>query len=100
MRLGCHPALCTHGRRKALAPHATSLLRLYRYLEARQNDLIGLRALLVGALSLFLLAGAETEFMMLLSGAVGDVALGGVQVSIVSLIVERAPPDSRPQPAP
>jgi MFS family permease len=75
-------------------------LLVTRFIAGATGDRFGRTAvmvpsLLVGALSLFLLAGAETEFMMLLSGAVGGVALGGVQVSTVSLIVERAPPDSR-----
>ena len=75
-------------------------LLVTRFIAGAAGDRYGrtsvmIPSLLVGALSLFLLAGAETGSMMLLSGAIGGVALGGVQVSIVSLIVDRAPPDSR-----
>ena len=52
-------------------------------------------SLIAGALSLFLLAASETSGPMLVSAAIGGVALGGVQVSIVSLVIDRAPPASR-----
>ncbi|MFQ5382029.1 MAG: MFS transporter, partial [Dehalococcoidia bacterium] len=71
-----------------------------RFLAGAAGDRFGrtavmVPALLLGAFALFLLAASETGGIMLLSAALSGVALGGVQVSIVSLVVERAPPASR-----
>jgi MFS family permease len=52
-------------------------------------------SLIAEAISLFLLAGAETQLMLLTSAALGGIALGGVQVSVMSLIVDRTPPARR-----
>ena len=67
-----------------------------RFLAGAAGDRFGrttivVPALIAEAVSLFLLAGAETQTMLLMSAAIGGVALGGVQVSVMSLIVDRTP---------
>jgi MFS family permease len=52
-------------------------------------------SLIAEAIALFLLAGAETQLVLLASAALGGIALGGVQVSVMSLIVDRTPPARR-----
>ncbi len=71
-----------------------------RFLAGAAGDRFGrttvmVPSLLLGAFSLYLLAASESGSLMLLSAALSGIALGGVQVSIVSLVVERAPPASR-----
>jgi MFS family permease len=65
-----------------------------RFLAGALGDRFGrtvvvLPSLAAQALSLFLLANAETQLAMLVSAGIGGMALGGVQVSVMSLIVER-----------
>jgi len=67
-----------------------------RFLAGAAGDRFGrttivVPALIAEAVSLFLLAGAETQTMLLMSAAIGGVALGGVQVSVMSLIIDRTP---------
>lgn len=67
-----------------------------RFLAGAAGDRFGrttvvVPALITEAISLFLLATAETQLMLLVSAAIGGVALGGVQVSVMSLIVDRTP---------
>ena len=56
---------------------------------------VSLPALAAGAVSLFLLAGAESQLMMLVSAGISGLALGGIQVSTMALIVDRTPAGSR-----
>ena len=54
-----------------------------------------LPALSSGTLAFFLLAGAESQITMLLAGAIAGFALGSVQVSIMSIIIDNTPSTSR-----
>ena len=71
-----------------------------RFLNGALADRFGrakvvLPALGAGAVSLFLLASAESQAMLLVSAGISGLALGGVQVSIMALIVDRAPAAAR-----
>jgi MFS family permease len=71
-----------------------------RFLAGAAGDRFGrtsvvLPALVGEAVSLFVLASSESQLMMLLSAAIGGMALGGVQVSVMSLIVDRTAPARR-----
>ncbi|HJP41171.1 MAG TPA: MFS transporter [Dehalococcoidia bacterium] len=71
-----------------------------RFFAGAAGDRFGRKTVMVpsllgGAVGLFLLAATETGCLMLLSGAIAGVALGGVQVSVVALVVDRAPADAR-----
>jgi MFS family permease len=52
-------------------------------------------SLIAEAIALFLLAGSHSQLQLLLAAALGGVALGGVQVSVMSLIVDRTAPARR-----
>ena len=54
-----------------------------------------LPALVGGAGALWLLASSQSQFTLLMAGAAGGLALGGVQVSVMALIVDRTPAASR-----
>jgi len=54
-----------------------------------------LPALAGGAISMLLLANAESQAGLLTAAAVGGLSLGGVQVSVTALIFDRAAPASR-----
>ena len=71
-----------------------------RFLAGALGDRFGrtvvvLPSLAAQALSLLLLSQAETQLAMLVSAAIGGAALGGVQVSVMSLIVDRTAPARR-----
>jgi len=71
-----------------------------RFLAGAAGDRFGrtsvvVPSLIAEAIALFLLAGAETQLVLLASAALGGIALGGVQVSVMSLIVDRTPPARR-----
>ena len=71
-----------------------------RFLSGALADRFGrarvvLPALGAGAASLFLLASAESQLMMFVSAGISGLALGGVQISVMALIVDRAPARSR-----
>ena len=77
-----------------------TLLLGSRFLSGALADRFGrttvvLPALGTAALSLFLLASAESQTMLLVSAGFSGLALGGVQVSIMALIVDRASAASR-----
>ena len=54
-----------------------------------------LPALSSGALAFFILASAESQITMLLAGVIAGFALGSVQVSIMSIIIDNTPASSR-----
>jgi MFS family permease len=71
-----------------------------RFLAGALGDRFGrtvvvLPSLAAQAVSLLLLSQAETQFAMLVSAAIGGMALGAVQVSVMSLIVDRTAPGRR-----
>jgi MFS family permease len=71
-----------------------------RFLAGALGDRFGrtvvvLPSLAAQAISLLLLSQAETQLAMLISAAIGGVALAGVQVSVMSLIVDRTEPARR-----
>jgi MFS family permease len=71
-----------------------------RFLAGAVGDRYGrtvvvIPSLAAQALSLLLLANSETQLVMLISAAIGGMALGGVQVSVMSLIVDRTAPARR-----
>ena len=77
-----------------------STLLVARFLAGALGDRFGrtvvvLPSLAAQALSLFLLAHAETQLAMLISAGIGGAALSGVQVSVMSLIVDRTAPARR-----
>ncbi len=59
------------------------------------RDVVVFPSLLAQTASLVMLSAAHTPLVMLVSAAIGGVALGGVQISTMSLIVERAAPARR-----
>jgi len=65
-----------------------------RFIAGALGDRFGrtvvvLPALVGQALSLLMLASADSQLVMLVSAGIGGAALGGVQVSVMSLIVDR-----------
>jgi MFS family permease len=77
-----------------------ALLLASRFANGALGDGFGRSAVILpslvgGAASLLLLASAESQAMLLVSAAIGGVALGGVQVSVTALIFDRAAPASR-----
>ena len=71
-----------------------------RFLTGALADRLGrtqvvLPALAAGALSLFILASAHSQLMILVSAGIGGFALAGVQISVMALIVDRTPASSR-----
>jgi MFS family permease len=71
-----------------------------RFLAGAVGDRYGrtvvvIPSLAAQAMSLLMLANSETQLVMLISAGIGGMALGGVQVSVMSLIVDRTAPARR-----
>lgn len=75
-------------------------LLLSRALSGALSDRVGrgrviLPSLVLGSLSLFLLASAHSQLVLLASAVIYGLSFAAVQVTVLALIVDRTPPEGR-----